>query len=124
MPSRLLRPCSYPGCGTLTRADRCIAHPREATASTYQRDAATHRLYGRQWQRRRLAQLSAHPWCEDHLERGEYISAVDVHHEERHRGDPIVFARSRLLSLCKACHTIRTNKEKGEGSQKLTKGAM
>ncbi len=113
--ARSARPCAYPGCPQLVRGRvYCDAHShygkRDDTAD------GRHKLYGRAWQARRVAQLARQPWCEDCLAEGEYTQAVDVHHEERHQGNPVVFARSPLRSCCKACHSRRTAREiKGEG---------
>lgn len=117
MPMSPLRPCSYPGCTRLVQSGRCAEHQ-------VKRDAETHRLYGRRWQARAKAYIASHPWCEDCLERGEYVPAVDVHHMTAHRGDPLTFVTSDLMALCKACHTVRTNIENnrvqvhGEGGSK------
>jgi 5-methylcytosine-specific restriction protein A len=114
------RPCAYPGCPELVQRGYCEKHAaaaRQRFAPRPQEDKATHRLYDRAWQRRRKAHLAAHPWCEDCLATGIYTPATDVHHEIRHRGDPVLFATSPLRSLCHECHSRRTAGEvrQGEG---------
>ena len=109
-----LRPCLHPGCPELVRSGRCVRHQTEEQARQgSMRDPTVQRLYDRRWQARRKRQLARQPWCEDCLEIGLYISAIDVHHEVRHRGDPMVFLKSPLRSLCHACHSKRTVKEVG-----------
>lgn len=78
-----------------------------------QRDPARQRLYDRHWRMRRAVQLSAHPWCENGLRQGVYVPATDVHHVERHEGDPEKFYNSELESLCHACHSAWTAYEIG-----------
>jgi 5-methylcytosine-specific restriction protein A len=110
MPYRSARPCSYPGCSQLvTKGSRCAVH---TVAVVEQRDPQVHRLYGRAWQKRSKAHLTAWPWCEDCLKKGIYIPASEVHHEQQHKGDRLVFNTSPLTSLCKECHGIRTANEK------------
>lgn len=77
-------------------------------------------LYDRKWQARRRIYLSEHPWCSDCLDAGLYTPATDVHHVERHEGDPIKFLSSPLLGLCHACHSKHTLAEvQGRGPQKV-----
>jgi 5-methylcytosine-specific restriction protein A len=96
----------------LTRKDRCDEHPRPVESTWQGRDPRVQRLYDRKWKARREAQLSAQPWCEDCLGAGRWVPAVDVHHVQRHQGDRSVFVTSPLKSLCRACHTVRTNNER------------
>lgn len=91
----------------------------------YVRDPKTQRLYDRRWQRRRELQLSREPWCAECLRANIYTPATDVHHVQRHQGDPILFRMSPLESLCHACHTIKTNAEMREGGRKVsTRGTL
>ncbi|WP_407314424.1 HNH endonuclease [Desulfosporosinus sp. SB140] len=53
--------------------------------------------------------LSAHPWCEDCLEHGNYEAATEVHHSIPHRGDKRIFwDKSQWRALSKRCHSKRT----------------
>lgn len=108
MPSKALKPCSYPGCPNLVEGGRCELHKNE---SEFKRDPAVQRLYDRKWQARRRVQLSAHPWCEVCLSKGIYTPATDVHHVSPHRGDKELFISSPLMSLCHACHSEITSRE-------------
>lgn len=110
MPYASLKPCTYPGCNELVKNYyRCSKH-----RTVYvKRDPERHRLYDRDWQRRRKVQLSKYPFCQECLKEGKYTEAVDVHHVERHEGDRYKFLHSPLLSLCHACHSAITAKEVG-----------
>jgi 5-methylcytosine-specific restriction protein A len=115
MPNKPLKPCKYPGCPELVPSGYCAAH---ASTKAYDRDPEKQRLYGRAWQKRRIAHLAEHPWCEDCLGNGIYTEATDVHHVIPHRGDKRIFWSSPLQSLCHACHSSRTASE-GRGGSKV-----
>jgi hypothetical protein len=86
----------------------------------FQRDPARQRLYDARWRKRREQWLIAHPWCEDHLLKNEYVPATIAHHEERHEGNREVFDRSPLRSECKSCHDRRTLEEiRGKAPQNV-----
>lgn len=104
MPYRALRPCAYPGCPNLVKHGRCSQHK-------LQRDLAIHRLYSTHWKQRRTIQLAREPWCADHLAKGEYVEATDVHHIQPHHGDEYKFFTGELQSLCKPCHSRHTLEE-------------
>lgn len=122
-PQRLARECSVSGCSTLTRDKYCSAHKTEGEKEKKrwisQKDSdeqkERHRLYGRSWQKRRIAWLAAHPWCEDCLVQERYTLATDVHHVIRHEGNKHIFDTSPLMSLCHSCHSKRTLDELREG---------
>jgi 5-methylcytosine-specific restriction enzyme A len=109
MPSRSLRPCSHPGCTTLVASGRCAKHTIKDANHIPERQ----RLYDRKWRRIRAAHLSSQPWCERCLVEGIYTPATDVHHLERHEGDPEKFYNGILESLCKTHHSSETAKEVG-----------
>jgi hypothetical protein len=56
------------------------------------------------WQRRRIAQLRAFPWCTTCETRGTPTAATVVDHVEPHHGDHRAFWFGKLQSLCKQCH--------------------
>lgn len=102
------RPCAYPGCSELVKKGYCDKHQRiidHDRAKANVAKAAIHRLYDRRWGKRRVAQLSQQPWCEECIKHGQYTPATDVHHVERHRGDRRLFDASALISLCHQCHS-------------------
>ncbi len=113
MPYSSPKPCKYPGCPNLTRSGYCEEHQNQAAtrSGVSRRNPDRQRLYGRRWGKRRAAHLASHPWCEDCLEKGIYTPATDVHHEQRHQGDRLVFDTSPLRSLCHSCHSRRTAEE-------------
>ncbi|MAT45355.1 MAG: HNH endonuclease [Anaerolineaceae bacterium] len=119
MPSRTLKPCTYPGCDQLVKSGRCEAHQQPRVI---QRDPERQRLYGRKWQKRRAAHLAKHPWCELCLADGIYTPATDVHHTIPHRGDVKLFWSSPLESLCHSCHSRETVREGGGAQKVLNKG--
>lgn len=108
MPLRSLRSCAYPGCPNLVRSGYCSGHEPVGAATN---KPVEHKLYDRTWQKVRIAQLAREPWCADCLEAGIYTPATEVHHERRHRGDPVIFRTSPKKSLCKSCHSKRTREE-------------
>jgi 5-methylcytosine-specific restriction protein A len=119
MPARARRTCSYPGCSNLAEAgsSRCIAHSHYDNHKPERQ-----RLYDRTWRARRAAYLASHPWCEDCLEKGLYVPAVDVHHVDRHEGDRVKFVTSPLRALCKECHSKHTAVEVGWARGKSMEG--
>lgn len=120
MPSRMLKPCSYPGCNKLVKSGRCEEHQQPQQS---QRDPARQRLYGRKWQKRRASHLAAHPWCAHCLSQGIYTPATDVHHVIPHRGDVNIFWSSPLESLCHSCHSKETARE-GRGGKNVLSGGL
>lgn len=96
------------------RYGRCDVHP---TITTFVRDPERQRLYDWQWRKQRQVWLANHPWCEECLKRGLFVSATDVDHVEPHRGDPVSFRIGKVQSLCHSCHSKKTRVEmQGEGA--------
>jgi len=120
VPKAALRPCRYPGCPSLVIDGYCEDHvPLPRRKQDYQR------LYDRRWQRRRAQWLSTHPWCEECMKQGIYTPATEVHHLIPHRGNIDLFLGSPLESLCKSCHSRKTNKEvHGRGDKKVLSGGL
>lgn len=69
-------------------------------------------LGGRAWRRIRARQLNVEPLCRHCQEQGYVRIAVDVDHIN---GDPSDHRSENLQSLCKPCHTRKTNAERGAG---------
>lgn len=62
-------------------------------------------LYGRRWQRERLAHLARHPLCVMCKGAGRIEAAMVVDHIQPHKGDVRIFwDRGNWQSLCKPCH--------------------
>lgn len=62
------------------------------------------------WQRLRAMVLAERPLCAHCFERGQIVPATDVDHAD---GDPSNNLRSNLQSLCHACHSAKTMRERG-----------
>jgi 5-methylcytosine-specific restriction protein A len=58
----------------------------------------------KRWYSIRQHQLTQHPLCKRHLDKGDVVAATIVHHVDRHQGNEYLFYNSRLESLCKPCH--------------------
>ena len=71
-----------------------------------------HAGYDARWKKTRAAKLARHPFCHDCLP--DPVRAVEVHHlDGLGPGGPRGHDDANLMSLCKAHHTIRTNKQRG-----------
>ena len=69
------------------------------------------RIYGRRWQRLRLAYLSLHPLCECDANNGAGCGypATVVDHRKPHNGDPVLlYDWENLQAMTKACHDRKT----------------
>lgn len=110
MPNAAMKPCSYPGCATLVRSGRCERHPMDHALF---HNPEHQRLYNTaRWRRMRQRQLIVSPFCEECLRANVYIVATEVHHIERHNGNPLKFYADALLqSLCASCHSRKTASE-------------
>jgi len=105
MPFKRPCVCSYPSCTRLVNGQYCAEHKavisREYNRS--ERDPDHNRVYGRRWREIRNRYYSAHPLCEDCLERGFYVPADEVHHVI-----PVELGgthdEANLRSLCRSCH--------------------
>lgn len=130
MATSALRPCSYPGCGKLTKTGRCEVHVAiERRQVDERRGGATARGYGYSWQKASKAFLRAHPlcMCEDCREGALRVTpATVVDHHEPHRGDMELFwDRGNWRSMAKECHDRKTAREDGAfGRQQMPGGAV
>ncbi len=116
MPRSMRKECSYPGCHVLVDHDqrRCSDHP----LLDYH-DPRSQRLYNtKRWKRLRSMQLAREPLCAECLKDGIYTQATEVDHLEPHRGDEVKFYGGALQSLCKFCHSKKTNMELRGGELK------
>lgn len=115
MPSLSIKPCSWPGCGTLVLRGRCERHAYPDRSGPRNPKYAS-----RYWLDLRAAQLRAHPLCEEHLARDEVAPATDVHHRD---GDAANDAPENLASLCHACHSRHTATHDGGFGNRSTETA-
>ena len=111
MPKMAGVPCRSPGCPAVVRGGNyCPAHKRERSQGyDERRGSASRRGYGARWRKIRSIQLSEFPLCHDCIESGRVTAAKEVHHivAKRNGGTD---APGNLMSLCKSCHSVRTNK--------------
>jgi 5-methylcytosine-specific restriction endonuclease McrA len=106
MPVRPPRRCST--------CHRLVSGPcsRCARQTNQLRGSRTRRGYDESWQRLRLTQLAAAPWCAFCEAAGFIVAADQVDHiipfvslEDPHRLDP-----ANLRSLCASCHATHTRR--------------
>ena len=74
------------------------------------RESSSARGYDARWRRLRESQLRAEPLCRSCRMEGLAVAATEVDHIRRKRrggGDE----RRNLQSLCRACHSKKTNEE-------------
>lgn len=125
MPNAAPRPCSQPGCGTLVRdgTSRCPAHKKPAPWSFADpaRGSRHERGYGTDWVKRRERILQRDcGLCQECKRQGRlkavgdkpYSAYVD-HIIPKFEGG--TDDDSNLETLCRTCHTEKTNREKNRG---------
>ena len=88
-----------------------------------QRDAASKRLYGWQWQKAAKAFLQANPMCECPECKGVKRVATVVDHRIPHRGDVALFwDECNWQAMAKPCHDRKTASEDGGFGNRSQKG--
>ncbi len=114
MPKRPKRPCSFPGCPSLTDGRFCDEHAKQEAKryEKYDRDPAVRRRYGRAWKRIRDRYIAKHPLCEECQNHGMITPAQEVHHI-RPLSQGGSHAESNLMALCTPCHS-RITAETGD----------
>lgn len=97
------------------KTHRPILHlPKRANPTGRSADARrTIPLNTAAWQRLRATVLAERPLCAHCFERGQIVPATDVDHAD---GDPSNNLRSNLQSLCHACHSVKTMRERNGGT--------
>lgn len=102
MPVKPLRPCSYPGCSSLTPKGYCTVHERtERQRYELSRGTAARRGYDATWMRLRKLKLNNDPLCQRCTGRSISVAATLVHHKDR---NPRNNTEENLESLCVGCH--------------------
>ena len=118
MPYSAPRPCTYPGCGTLTTSSRCAKHKyTERRELDAKRGTRTARGYDNRWLRASKAYLRDHPLCQcPDCDEGRIrvrLSEV-VDHRIPHRGDQALFwDEHNWQAMAKTCHDRKTAREDG-----------
>ncbi len=118
MPDAPKRPCTWPGCGALTRHGRCPAHKRVVEQqSDRERGSAHQRGYGARWRKASAAFIRAHPLCQcNECQEGKLrtLPSQVTDHRIPHRGDMRLFwDSSNWQAMNKACHDRKTATEDG-----------
>ena len=113
MALRPLRECLHAGCTSLVRGlAYCPSHTADARLYDLNRPSPSRRGYGRAWAKIRKAQLLNEPLCRRCKAEGVVKLATEVDHivPLAAGGDS---DSGNLQSLCKVCHTSKTNAEDG-----------
>ena len=105
---RPLRPCSAPGCPTLTGSARCQIHQR---ARNGERGTTKERGYGDVWPRVRTIVLAEEPFCRVCLTVDQVTPATEVDHILPLSQGGARLDRTNLQPLCGNCHRIKTRAE-------------
>jgi 5-methylcytosine-specific restriction protein A len=105
VPYKPKHPCAHPNCPALTDQRYCPAHAKQEARryEQHDRDPASRKRYGREWQKVRAAYLAAHPLCETCLAEDKCVPAAMVHHHVP-LADGGNNAPINLQSLCASCH--------------------
>ena len=135
MPRRAPSICTYPGCNGLVRGgSRCTQHPyqkrtksdraavrRQDRVRVQQRRAnpndPVHFYVTALWKRKRLSWLRQHPLCVMCEDIGRTTAAGVVDHIVPITAGGARLDDENLQSLCKSCHTAKTNRERAGGSK-------
>lgn len=109
MPYKQARDCRIPGCPDKAEqgTQYCIQHKQQQIKQyDRDRDKELKRKYNRKdWRNLRAHKIAAQPLCEKHLQRGEVVAAVFVHHKQEVAGGAdIITTLDRLESVCRSCH--------------------
>ncbi|MCP4074432.1 MAG: HNH endonuclease [Hyphomicrobiales bacterium] len=113
MPTRPPRPCSHPGCSTLTLSGRCGKHkaPKHNWKPDSVRGDRHKRGYGKEWDRiRKQVLIRDGELCQPCWKAGRVTRATQVDHviPKTEGGTDEL---SNLQSICKACHGVKTQRE-------------
>lgn len=110
------RPCTYPGCRTLTdgRSSRCPVHTQERRAWKGTASETGRRLTGRALQAARAALFAERPLCAECERNGRVRAATKRDHivpvAEGGTEDP-----SNIQGLCEDCHDVKSEQERKRG---------
>ncbi len=120
MPRPALRTCAFHDCPELVDFGYCGKHkPVKPLGSDDHHPQWQHLYDSRKWKMLRRIQLAKEPWCAECLRANIYTPATDADHVDPHRGDPELFFKGDLQSLCKPCHSRKTaNEVNGRGGEK------
>lgn len=115
MPTKNLKPCTYPGCPELIPrgTQYCEKHQAKAYSDydKFERTSEEKARYQGKWERIRKAYLAKHPYCEVCFAAGVMKSADMVHHR-RPLADGGDNSEGNLQAICYRCHA-KAHPEKG-----------
>ena len=104
MTDKPWKPCSYPGCGILTKERYCERHTGLAVTKNWKGGGAE---YSREFRAARKKILKGSPAC---MDCGRI--ADTVHHADCNRNNNRI---ENLIPLCRPCHEMRHGrKRKGQ----------
>lgn len=122
MPIHPPKPCRHPGCSALVRdgSGRCPAHKRVAPGSFADpaRGSRHERGYGNAWDRKRKTILVRDGYlCQAHKRQGILKAVGDKPYSAyvdhiRPKAEGGTDDDDNLETLCRSCHTAKTDKEK------------
>jgi len=119
MPNAPKKPCAYGGCPNLVDHGYCEIH-KAAASHVVDQHREWQSLYNtRLWRRISQRQLTKEPWCAECLRANIYTPATECDHINPHRGDKEKFFKGPFQSLCKPCHSKKTNEELGRGGKNV-----
>ena len=120
LPSSAPRACRIPGCAAFSCSDDNCLNKRQATHRPKQKgdphdrgSLSRDKAYSNaRWKKVRNSQLSKAPLCQRCLSFEMVTIATDVDHQTPHRGDKkLMWDAGNLQSLCKSCHSWKTQEE-------------
>lgn len=133
MPIAAPKPCRQSGCGQLVRdgSGYCQAHKRAVAGSFADRERGSRhsRGYGTDWDKKRKQILERDAYlCQEHKRQGvlkavgdapfsAYVDHIKPKAECRSLGwtQEQIDDDSNLQTLCRGCHTEKTDREKNKG---------
>lgn len=120
MPYAAPRPCTYPGCSTLTHGRRCNEHRRqERREHARNRPNPAAMGYGHEWRKASRRFLQENPLCVLCRQAGKIRTSEVTDHIIPHKGDMVLFwDRSNWQALCWRCHSRKTAREDGRWGPK------
>lgn len=113
MPTKALRPCTWPTCGRLVKRGRCPEHEsKHRRQEDQRRGSRQERGYGAAWDRLRLEILERDGYlCQIGRGRGGCtIDATEVDHRIA-KADGGTDDEANLQAACHTCHARKTGQE-------------
>lgn len=120
VPSSSPRACSRAGCSALSCSDDNCLDKRQATHRPKENKdphnrgklSRTKAYSTARWKKLRGVQMSKAPLCQRCLSFDLVTIATDADHQIPHRGDvKLMWNAGNLQSLCKSCHSWKTQEE-------------